>query len=218
MKQAYRRQLAVLFQRQPMYNNYTAMEHLEFMGYLKGVPHPEILRHGTDLLEFTGLADQRNRRIATFSGGMRQRLAIAGTLLGNPQILMLDEPSVGLDLQEREALKQLLRKIRKERIILISTHIVPDVDRICDHVLLMQEGKILKQGDVKSMVADLDGAIWTVPESDHSLIESFSHYFVNGEMRVKSAQPPTPHSTISEVTLEDVYFCTVQPRKWEGLL
>lgn len=210
LKEKYREKVSMLFQHQPMYPNYTAMEYLEFMGYLKGMDIKQARKQGDELLIQFGLPDQHNKKIRTFSGGMKQRLALAGTLLGDPEIMILDEPSVGLDPKEREALKRTLAKMRKDHLILISTHIVSDVDRIADHTVLLQNGHVIQNEETAVLIKQYEGKIWEVPDEDLSLVPESACYFENGTLRTYSEQAPTSHAISVAATLEDVFFCRLE--------
>lgn len=170
----YRQHLSVLFQTQPMYKNDTAMEYLEFYGGLKNIGKDRIHAQGQQLLQTFGLADTEKKRINAFSGGMRQRLALCGAFLANPQILLLDEPSAGLDIQERELLKQHLCQIKHDRIILISTHIVSDIENIADQILILDQGKLIASGTQPSLVSNIEGNVWEIP-TDTDIESSYYH-------------------------------------------
>ncbi len=159
LKQDYLEKLSMLFQNQPMYKNYTSEEYLKFCGSLKGLSEEEIAEQGDFYLKYFGIEDTRRKKIATFSGGMRQRLALCGTFLGNPEIIFLDEPSAGLDIYERKELKKLLCGLKKQSIIILSTHIVSDVEDIADHVVLLKNGQVQFEGDMKEIDSSLDELI-----------------------------------------------------------
>ncbi len=208
--EAYREKVSMLFQHQPLYPNYTAMEYLTFMGHLKGLPRSQSKEEGDALLIKFGLPDQHNKKIRTFSGGMKQRLALAGTLLGDPKIIILDEPSVGLDPREREALKRTLAGLREDHLILISTHIVSDVDRLADHTMLLQKGNILRNQDTASLIGEFQGKIWQIPEEEQNLLPESACYYENGSLRSYGEERPTPGAVPVQATLQDVYFCLVE--------
>ena len=159
LKQEYLGKISMLFQNQPMYKNYTSEEYLSFCGALKGLS-PEIISEQSDYyLKYFGIEDTRDRKISTFSGGMKQRLALCGTFLGNPEIIFLDEPSAGLDIYERKELKRLLCNLKQQCIIILSTHIVSDVEDIADHIVLLKEGKILFSETPDKLEGTLDDLI-----------------------------------------------------------
>ncbi len=210
LKDFYRGKVSMLFQHQPLYPNYTAMEYLIFMGHLKGLPKEKSREEGENLLIQFGLPDQYNKKIRTFSGGMKQRLALAGTLLGDPEIIILDEPSVGLDPKERESLKRTLAKMRHNHLILISTHIVSDVDRIADHTLLLKDGHIIHNRETAHLIDMFKGKIWEIPEEEQHLLSPDSFYFENGTLRMYAEAVPTEHAIPAAATLQDVYFCCME--------
>jgi len=159
LKQEYLGKISMLFQNQPMYKNYTSEEYLYFCGALKGLSPKTIAEQGDYYLKYFGIEDTRDRKISTFSGGMKQRLALCGAFLGNPEIILLDEPSAGLDIYERKELKRLLCNLKQQCIIILSTHIVSDVEDIADHIVLLKEGKIQFAGTPDKLEGTLDDLI-----------------------------------------------------------
>ena len=128
----------------------------EFSAALKGMPRNEAEVRSEELLETVGLADVSKKRVRTYSGGMKQRLGIAQALLNRPQVLILDEPTAGLDPMERVRFRELIRDIGKSSIVLLSTHIVSDVEHIADHILMMKNGQLLWQGEWKESDGSLE--------------------------------------------------------------
>ena len=140
LEEKYRKDLSVLFQNNPVYPNYTAKEYLKFVGILKGMDKERIETEISRTLDLVNLSDECNKKIKSFSGGMRQRLGIAQALMNTPKIIIFDEPSVGLDPKEREQFKRIIYKLKMNSIIIISTHIVSDIDKISDRKLQVQVG------------------------------------------------------------------------------
>lgn len=127
-----------------------------YFAALKGMPRNEAEVRSEELLETVGLADVSKKRVRTYSGGMKQRLGIAQALLNRPQVLILDEPTAGLDPMERVRFRELIRDIGKSSIVLLSTHIVSDVEHIADHILMMKNGQLLWQGEWKESDGSLE--------------------------------------------------------------
>ncbi len=125
------------------------------MGALKGLPKAQARRRAKELLELVGLSQAAKGKIKTYSGGMKQRLGIAQALLGHPKLLVLDEPTAGLDPKERVRFRGLIASLGKQSIVLVSTHIVSDLAHIADVILLMKDGRIIHQGPA-SEIADLE--------------------------------------------------------------
>lgn len=202
-KAAYLEKLSVQFQSQPMYKSDTAMEYLDFCATLKGIPQKEARNQGQTLLEQFGIADTGKKRIATFSGGMRQRLALCGTFLGNPEIILLDEPSAGLDIYEREELKRYLCELKKDRLIIISTHIVSDIENIADNIILLSNGSIHASGTQQALIQAIQGKIWQVPDSAEVKEKT---YHSDGKRLCYNTQKPCPEAINKQADLTDVYF------------
>ena len=153
-EERYRNVLGYLPQEFGCYPEFTGRDFLLYFAALKGLPKSEALVR-SELLEEVGLADVSKKSVRTYSGGMKQRLGIAQALLNRPQVLILDEPTAGLDPMERVRLRELIGEIGKSSIVLLSTHIVSDVEHIADHILLMKDGQLLWQGEWK----DSDGSL-----------------------------------------------------------
>lgn len=159
--QQLRCQLGYLPQEFGVYPHLSCRALLEHIAVLKGLTH-KASRHQqiTELLALTNLTKVAHKTVANFSGGMRQRFGIAQALLGDPKLLILDEPSAGLDPLERQQLHNLLAQISRDRLVLLSSHIVDDIEQLCVQVALMHQGHIVLQGDTTALIRPLQGHIW----------------------------------------------------------
>ena len=151
----YRDVLGYLPQDFGFYPEFTGTDFLLYFSALKGLHKAEAKRRTTELLELVGLSDVAKKKVRTYSGGMKQRLGIAQALLNRPRVLILDEPTSGLDPKERVRFRELIAELGKENIVLLSTHIVSDVEHIADRILMMREGQIIWQG----VWNDTDGSL-----------------------------------------------------------
>ena len=151
----YRDVLGYLPQDFGFYPEFTGRDFLLYFSALKGLHKAEAKRRTTELLELVGLSDVAKKKVRTYSGGMKQRLGIAQALLNRPRVLILDEPTSGLDPKERVRFRELIAELGKENIVLLSTHIVSDVEHIADRILMMREGQIIWQG----VWNDTDGSL-----------------------------------------------------------
>lgn len=205
----YLSKLSIQFQNQPMFKNDSATEYLLFCGALKGLDREQTLRQGRALLMRFGIADTGKKKVSAFSGGMRQRLALVGTFLGDPEIILLDEPSAGLDIYEREELKRYLCEIKRNRIIIVSTHIVSDVENIADDIVLLSEGTIYANGSQSNLISTQQGKVWEIPDNidiDKPI------YYSNGLRLCNSDQKPCMEAKQKQADLTDVYFSCIKAR------
>ena len=138
------------------YPEFTAMDFLLYLAALKGIPKSQAKRRAKELLELVSLEDVSRKKIKTFSGGMKQRLGIAQALLNDPKLLILDEPTAGLDPKERVRFRNLIEQLGNDSIVLLSTHIVSDIEHIADEILLMRDGQLIFQGPWTEEKGDLE--------------------------------------------------------------
>ena len=155
-EEGYRAILGYLPQDFGYYPEFTAMDFLLYMAALKGLSKQPAKRRANELLELVGLQDMGRKKIKTFSGGMKQRLGIAQALLNNPKLLILDEPTAGLDPKERVRFRNLIQQLGKDSIVLLSTHIVSDIEHIADEVLMMKDGNLIYHGAWDEQMGDLE--------------------------------------------------------------
>lgn len=210
----YRRILGYLPQDFGYYPEFTAKRFLLYLAALKAMPKEEAQGRVEELLETVELAQEKGKKIKTFSGGMVRRLGIAQALLNNPEVLILDEPTAGLDPRERIRFRNIISSLSKDRIVILSTHIVSDVEYIADDILLMKEGVLLATGDIDRMLEMARGKVWECivkPEDT----ERYQAYFNvsnlrNTEegvrLRIVSDTRPMEDAQPADPDLEDVYL------------
>ena len=154
--ESYRALLGYLPQDFGYYPEFTAKEFLEYFAALKGIERKRAKEKTKELLELVGLSDVAGKKIKTFSGGMKQRAGIAQALLNDPKILILDEPTAGLDPKERVRFRTLIEELGKNSIVLLSTHIVSDIEHIADRIIMMKDGALVWQGRQSDVEGDLE--------------------------------------------------------------
>lgn len=155
-QEEYRSVLGYLPQDFGYYPEFNATDFLLYFAALKGIPKEHAAKKSRELLELVGLQDVKRKKIKTFSGGMKQRLGIAQALLNDPKLLVLDEPTAGLDPKERVRFRNLIENRGKESIVLLSTHIVSDIEHIAEKVLMMKDGQLIYQGKWDAGKGDLE--------------------------------------------------------------
>ena len=210
----YRNVLGYLPQDFGYYPGYTAMEFLMYISALKGIPKNIAKKRAVELLEEVGLDNVANKKVKTFSGGMKQRVGIAQALLNNPEILILDEPTAGLDPKERVRFRNLLSDYAEDRIVILSTHIVSDIEAIADEVLLMKKGKFALQGSVPELIKKAEGKVWelTVLQEEtrkwqaKSTAANLRHEGGQVVLRIISDDKPSEMAVPCEAALEDLYL------------
>ena len=158
---SYRRILGYLPQEFGFYPDFTAMDYLRYIASIKGIRSMEAKKRSLELLQKVGLENTGNKKIEKFSGGMKRRLGIAQAMLNDPKILILDEPTAGLDPNERIRFRNLISELAEDRLVLLSTHIVSDVEYIADKILLMKDGTIECSGTMKELALNIHVKVWS---------------------------------------------------------
>lgn len=210
----YRNVLGYLPQDFGYYPNYTAAEFLMYVAALKGIPRNIAKKRMKELLEIVDLSHVASQKIKTFSGGMKQRVGIAQALLNNPKILILDEPTAGLDPKERVRFRNLLADYAEDKIVILSTHIVSDIEAIADEVLLMKAGTFVSQGTVLQLVKEARGKVWEFTVSPEearrwqaeATVANFRHEGNQVVLRIISDTIPSQKASACEASLEDLYL------------
>ena len=156
----YRDIIGYVPQQQGMYDSFTAEEFLNYIANLKGINKKEISDKVTEMLEFVNLENVRKKKLGGFSGGMKQRILIAQALINDPDILILDEPTAGLDPNERIRIRNLIAQISINKIVIIATHIVSDIEFIANKIIMLSAGKIIKNGSPSELLSEIDGYVF----------------------------------------------------------
>lgn len=149
-------------QQQPLYPTFTAARFLSYIGALKGLTTAETREQSAWVLERVGLDQVANKQIRTFSGGMKQRLVIAQAILGDPELIILDEPTAGLDPRQRIAIRNLISSISTDKTVLIATHVVGDVEHIAKELILLNHGKVLQKGTLEELVEHMEACAYEI--------------------------------------------------------
>jgi len=213
----YRKRLGYLPQDFGVYPKETAFRLLDYLAVLKGISSKKdrqaVIQY---VLELTNLMEHRNKRVSTFSGGMKQRFGIAQLLLNDPQMIIVDEPTAGLDPAERSRFLNVLRQISSEYIVLFSTHLVEDVRELCEDMAIVNKGSLRAHLSPSDALKAIEGKIWEVPKSDLStsgseVISLSTHFDTTHQEMVRVYADHRPHTAYTSVTpkLADYYFHTL---------
>lgn len=207
--------LGYLPQNFAFYPDFTALNFLLYVCALKGIEDKNAVKRSRGLLREVGLEKQQKQKIKTFSGGMKQRLGIAQAMLNNPGILILDEPTAGLDPRERVRFRNLISAFSKDRIVILSTHIVSDIEFIAGEIMMMKSGRLLKTGRNGEITAEMCGKVWecTVPADKAEKLAGKYHVsnMRNTEegdtvLRIISQHKPLDMAKTVQPNLEDLYL------------
>lgn len=210
----FRRRLGYLPQDFGFYPNYTAEQYLLYIARLKGLTRFEAKKQTGDLLEMVGLYEKRNQKMKGLSGGQRQRVGIAQALLGDPDILVLDEPTAGLDPEERIRFRGIISNLSRQKTVLLSTHIVSDLEAVANEMILLKKGQVLTVQKPQDLLRKLDGMVWTVSvpcENERDFAEKYpcSNIMHDGEisvLRMLSREKPHNEAVAERPNMEDMYL------------
>ena len=211
---SFRARLGYMPQQQTYYPTFTVEQFLYYIGSLRGMKRCVVKQRMDWTLELLTLTDVQKKQIRSLSGGMRQRLLLAQAILDDPDILILDEPTAGLDPKQRIAVRNLISEIALHKIVLISTHVVSDVEFVAKELILQSKGKVLRQASPRTLTQELQGKVWevTISEdklsvlSDHGTISALAKDGEGITVRLLAAQKPPYSCTAVRPTLEDVYL------------
>ena len=212
--QLLRKELGYLPQYFGVYDQLSGVEFLQYMAGLKGLGNAKSKNVIDDLLNKLNLTHAANKPLKGYSGGMKQRIGIAQALLNDPQLLIIDEPTVGLDPHERSNFRQLLTELSTDRCIIFSTHIVSDVESIADHVAIMKNSHLIRSSTAAQLQQEIADKCWTL-SVEHNEFKRFQDEFIvshsvkrANKLALNIVSPFSPHAkaTIREATLEDAYL------------
>lgn len=214
MGERFREKLGFMPQYPGMYGSFSAESFLWYAAELKAVPRDKAKTAIPEVLEAVELSDVAGKRISSFSGGMKQRLALAQAVLGDPSVLVLDEPTAGLDPKQRIAVRNYISRIAFNKIVIIATHVVSDVEYIARNVILLKKGKIVDQAAPADLIRNMEGRVWRVPATPDEVTELQTRFTVtniqkddNGvSLRVLSETAPTPGALAVSPSLEDCFL------------
>ncbi len=196
------------------YRDFTVLDFMRYMSVLKGLPKGACEARIEELLETVNLAQARHKKVGALSGGMRQRLGIAQAMLSDPGILILDEPTAGLDPRERIRFRNLISQFAENRIVILATHIVPDIEFIANQILLLHEGRLLKQDTPTALCQELNGKVWALELGDADVPQELVHQTISSlaregsgiRMRILAEAQPHPAAVSVPANLEEVFL------------
>ena len=197
-----------------MYPNMTVYEAMDYLGVLSGLGKAERRERIKELLERVNLTDDRRKKVKALSGGMKRRLGIAQAILHDPKVLIVDEPTAGLDPEERVRFRNLLCEIAEDRIVILSTHIVGDIEATCEDIAVLDEGSVIYQGTVPDLVSMTEGKVYSAQISKRELKHLKKDYIVTSMLtlgnnvmaRFLAEEKPFSSAKLCEAGVEDAYM------------
>lgn len=210
----YRNVLGYLPQDFGYYPDLSIYDYMMYIASIKGIRQGVARKRTKQLLSRVGLAKYEKRKMKTLSGGMARRVGIAQAMLNNPQILVLDEPTAGLDPNERIRFRNLISELSEDRLVLLSTHIVSDVEFIANQIMLMKNGRFFYAGTTEDLVSSMEESVWRCAVPKQRVNDFVGKYLVDNvktvpggaELRILSKVPPTKQAVREEATLEDAFL------------
>lgn len=210
----YRKLLGYLPQEFGFYPEFTVQDYLLYIASIKGIRPAVAKKRTKELIGKVGLAKAANKKMRTLSGGMKRRAGIAQAMLNDPRILILDEPTAGLDPNERIRFRNLISELSEERLVLLSTHIVSDIEYIANEIWLMKDGRIIQQGTLDQMLSSMPEQVWVGHVEKQRVSGLISQYKISNmkaegnavELRIISREQPLPGAVCVQPTLEDVFL------------
>ena len=214
MGAAFRKKLGYLPQDFGVYPNFTAEQFLLYIARLKGLSKFDAKRQTDGLLHMVGLEDKKQKKLKGFSGGQRQRVGIAQALLGDPEILVLDEPTAGLDPEERIRFRGIISDLSQQKLVLLSTHIVSDLEAVANEIILLRKGVVLETEKPSVLLERLNGQVWivTVPAAEEAAFtkqyacSNVMHTDGKSVIRLLSESAPRPDAVPTAPNMEDLYL------------
>ena len=197
-----------------MYGNMNAYEALDYLATLSGMSKSERKKKVPEMLEKVNLWEQKKTKVKAMSGGMKRRLGIAQSLIHNPKVIIVDEPTAGLDPEERVRFRNLLCEIAKDRIVLLSTHIVGDIEATCEEIAVLNQGEIVFRGTVRELLKLVENKVYTVEISTSELEKVKKRYLVTGmltsgsltKVKLIAEKRPFESATPCSADVEDAYM------------
>lgn len=218
---SFRKKVGYTPQLQGMYEDFSAGQFLRYIGSLKGMKHRRCREQTRELLALVGLDQVAHKKLGSFSGGMRQRVLLAAAMLDDPEILILDEPTAGLDPEERIRLRNHIAELAENRTVLLATHVVSDIECIAQKVILMKKGHLLRFGSPIELMDEIDGKVKEFLGSFEE-VNRWKETFGKGQImrrrtgfvfRAAEEELPESFTPVEDITLEDVYLFYAEGRK-----
>lgn len=217
-----RRIIGYLPQDFSMYGNMKAYEALDYLAVLSGMSKKERAKKVPEMLEKVNLGDQHKTKVKAMSGGMKRRLGIAQAIIHDPKVIVVDEPTAGLDPEERVRFRNLLCEIAKDRIVILSTHIVGDIEATCENIAVLNQGEILFRGKVSQLLEAVKGKVYMTEVSAMELPAIQEKFLVTGiltsgssaNIKIISEEPPMRDAKLTGPGVEDAYMYLMHQAVW----